>query len=141
MPIITIAQLNTHIYPDVQDLISENDATKLQAAIDAAIIEAQGYLSRYRLDQLFDNVDADVDYVPDPVLQMNIKHLAKWHFIGLANPSIDYEDAQTRYDQAIKWFMNIQNGKIVPRKWPPATPDEISTFFHIKSNRKRRNHY
>jgi phage gp36-like protein len=141
MPLLTIAQLNTHIYPGVKDLITETDDAILQDALDAAIAEAQGYLSRYRIEQLFDNVDSDPDYKPDKVLQMNIKHLAKWHFIVLANPSIDYEDAQTRYDQAIKWFMNIQNGKIVPPNWPPATPEDLSTFFHMTSNRKRRNHY
>jgi len=148
MAFLTIQQLQSHVYQGVSNVISQGDDSIVQDAIDAAITEAKGYLSRYNISRIFENEDpadenfeGDENWKPDPVLLMYVKNIAKWHFIVLANPSIDYEDAQTRYDQAIKWLMNIQSGKIVPVNWPPASVPEQSTFFHINSNPKRRNHY
>jgi phage gp36-like protein len=141
MPFLTAAQLTTHIYPGVSEVISQGDTTILENAISAAIGEAKGYLSRYRVAQIFDNEDADDTWVADPVLAMYVKHMAKWHFILLGNANIDYVDTETRYDQAIKWLMNIQSGKIVPINWPPAVEEGTDTFFHVASNRKRNNHF
>jgi phage gp36-like protein len=136
MPLLTIAQMKTHIYTGVQNIVSQNDNTIIQSAIDAAIAEAKGYCSRYNLDLLFDN-----PVTPDPILLMHCKNIAKWHFIVLANPSIDYDDAHNRYEQAIKWLKDIQAGKVVPPGWQPAQPEEQATFFHFNSNRKRSNHF
>lgn len=139
---VTPQEIKTHIYAEVGDAISQGDTALLQSAIDAAIAEAKGYCSRYRIDQLFDNVDADPDYVKDAVLHTHVKNIAKWNFIGLSNPSIDYDDAETRYNMAISWLGKVQSGKIVPPLWPPLLePDEANTFFHVKSNPKRTNHY
>lgn len=137
MPLITIAQMKTHIYTGVQNIVSQGDSTIIQNAIDAAIAEAKGYCSRYNLDLLFDN-----PVTPDAILVMHVKNMAKWHFIVLANPSIDYDDAQSRYDRAVAWLKDIQNGKVVPPNWELAQPEnEKGTFFHYKSNPKRNNHY
>lgn len=141
MAFLTILQMKTHIYPNVSTAISQGDATILQSAIDAAIMEAKGYCSRYRVEQLFDNIDADVAWVADPTLHMYVKSIAKWHFINVGNQNIDYEVASTRYEQAISWLKSIQNGKSVPVNWPPKTPDGKETFFHMSSNPKRRNHF
>lgn len=141
MAFLTPAQLKTHIYPGVSTAISKGDVTILPDAIEAAIAEAKGYCSRYRIEQLFDNVDVDPAWKADAILLMHVKSLAKWHFIALANPNIDYEEAQVRYNLAIDWLTKVQSGKFVPDNWPPITPDEKSTFFHIKSNPKRLNHF
>ncbi len=141
MPFLTVAQLKTHIYPGISNAITGNDNTILQAAIDAAIGEAKGYLSRYNVAELFDNFSATPGWVADPTLLMYVKNIAKWHFIVLANPNIETEDALMRYEQAIKWLSNIQAGKNVPINWPVADPEEKSTFFHVRSNPKRRNHF
>jgi phage gp36-like protein len=137
MPLITITDMKTHIYQGVQNIISEGDNTIIQSAINAAIAEAKGYCSRYQLDVLFDN-----PLPADPILTLHVKNMAKWHFLILANPSIDYEDAQLRYDRAIAWLKDIQAGKIVPIGWYLAQPEnESGTYFHVKSNTKRKNHY
>lgn len=141
MAFLTIAQLNTHIYTGVATEISRGDTAIIQDAIDTAIQEAKGYLSRYDVDQIFDNANSLPGYKADPILLMHVKSMAKWHFIVLANPSIDYEDSKERYEQAIKWLLNVQSGKIVPLGFPPATPEEKATFFHINSNPKRNNHF
>lgn len=141
MPLLTISQMKTHIYSGVQNIVTQGDDSIIQDAVNAAITEAKGYCSRYRVEQLFDNVDMKPEWIADPILLMHCKNMAKWHFIVLANPSIDYEDAQNRYDQAIKWLTNIQAGKVVPQGWDQAQPEDKSTFFHISSNKKRKNHF
>lgn len=141
MEFITHDQLKTHVYAGVSNAISKGDPTILQDAIDAAIGEAKGYLSRYDTEYIFFNPDDDPEYKKDPTLFMYVKTLAKWHFMQLANPNIDYEDAQTRYDRAILWLKDIQSGKVVMVDWKPAKVVEQSTFFHHTSNPKRRQHY
>lgn len=137
MPLITITQMKTHIYTGVQTIVSQGDNSIIQSAIDAAIAEAKGYCSRFQLDVLFDN-----PVTPDPILQVHLKNMAKWHFIVLASPSIDYEDAQLRYDRAISWLKDIQAGKIVPMGWQLLQPEnEKGTYFHVTSNTKRKNHF
>lgn len=139
---VTKAEMKTHIYDGVAKLISEDDDEKLESAIEAAIIEAQGYCSRFDIAEIFDNESGDPNYRKDPTLAAHVKSIAKWFFIGLSNPQIDYDDAELRYNQAIKWLEKIQSGKIVPPGWPPAVqPEGADTFFHYKSNKKRRNHY
>jgi phage gp36-like protein len=141
MAFLTPTQMKTHMEPGISNAISQGDASLLQSAIDAAIMEAKGYCSRYRVEQLFDNVDAVVGWVADPTLMMYVKNIAKWHFINIGNQNIDYEVAQARYDQAISWLKSIQSGKAVPVNWPPKTPDGKETFFHMSSNTKRKNHF
>lgn len=129
--------MKTHLYTGVQNIVTQGDTTIIQNAIDAAINEAKGYCSRYNLELLF-----DAPVTVDAILVMHVKNMAKWHFIVLANPSIDYEDAQNRYDRAIAWLKDIQSGKVVPPGWILAAPEiEKGTFFHFKSNTKRRNQY
>ncbi len=141
--LVTTATIKTHIYSQLATAISRADATILQSAIDAAMKEAMGYCSRYDVNALFLNSPAVVGYTPDPILAMHVKSMARWHFITLANPGIDYEDAQIRYEQAIKWLLNVQSGKVVPPGWPPVTlpTEDHANLFHYKSLPKRNNHF
>lgn len=137
MPIITIAEMKTHIYEGVVESVSDYDMEIMQAAIDAAHAEAQGYCSLYDVAALFAGVPND------PILKLHIKSIAKWHFMALSNPNIDYADAETRYGNAIDWLRMVQAGKVVPQGWPPRVlPEDRDTFFHASSaSPKRRNHY
>lgn len=141
MEFITPEQLKTHVYAGVAQAISKGDDTIVQDAINAAIGEAKGYLSRYDTLYIFQNPDDNPDYKKDPTLFMYVKDIAKWHFIQLANPNIDYDAALVRYEKAIAWLKDIQSGKVVQVDWKPAIAEEHSTFFHYNSNRKRRQHY
>lgn len=141
MAFLTTAQMKTHIYPGVSNSISQGDATLLQDAINAAIVEAKGYCNRFKIEQLFDNIEALPGWVADPILLTHVKSLAKWHFMAVANTNIDYEEALTRYDQAIKWLSAVQSGKVTPVNWPPNVEPEKATYFHLSSNPKRNNHF
>jgi len=135
MAFLTKDQMKTHIPESIRNAITNKDDTIFQSAIDAAVNEAKGYCSVYDVDALF------AMSPPDPTLHMYVKNIAKWHFINLANPNIDLEDAQARYDQAIRWLRDVQNGKTVMLNWPKASPADNATYFHAKSNPKRRNHF
>ena len=141
MAFLNISDLKTHIYNGAATLISQGDSSLMQSAIDTAIAQVKGYMSRYNYAQIIDNVGNVTGWAPDPVLLMYTKNIARWHFIVLANPSIDYEDAKTRFDEAIAWLKDVQSGKFVPDGWPPAAPPEVSTFFHVSSAPKRKNRF
>jgi len=136
MAFLTPADMKTHVFTGVMDAISDRDDSIMQQAIDAAVNEAKGYCSRYNVDILF------AQSPPDPTLLMYVKNIAKWHFLCLSNANIETEDAHNRYEQAVRWLRDIQAGKTVPYNWPAATaPAGADTFFHVKSNRKRNNHF
>lgn len=141
MAFLTIEMMTSHIYGSISNTISKGNTQVMQEAIIAAITEAKGYLSRYDTSQLFENTNADPTWTADPILLMYVKNITKWHFTTLGNANLDLEDAEIRYNQAIKWLTGVQSGKIVPINWSPATPEDKSTFFHFSSNPKRRNHY
>lgn len=136
MEFLTIEQMKTHIFPGVRNAISNEDDSLMQDAIDAAIAEAKGYCSRYDINALFVNMTK-----ADPMLLQWVKSIAKWHFIGLSNPNIDYDDALSRYEQATKKLGEIQSGKLVPAGWPPATPKNRSQLFQVHSTTKKRNNH
>ena len=141
MAFLNIADLKTHIYGSASTLISRGDDTIIQSAIDTALAQIKGYMSRYDYAQIIDNVNTVAGWKADPVLLMYTKSIAKWHFITLANPSIDYEDAKTRFDEAIAWLKDVQSGKVVPDGWPAAVAPDMGTFFHVSSNTKRNNRF
>lgn len=138
MTFLTIDQMKTHIHTGVRNAISNWDDSLVQDAIDSAIAEAMGYLSRYDTDKLF-NVGDEGGFKADPMLLNSVKSIAKWNFMNIANPNVDYEDAQIRYDNAIKWLERIQSGKVVPKNWPAVTPNEKSQLWQVNSNTPKRN--
>lgn len=137
MPLITIEDLKTHLAEGTMDAITDDDDTIVQSAIDSAITEAQGYCSLFDVSALFAGVPND------PILKHHLKSMAKWHLMPLTNVNIDWEDAETRYTQAISWLRGVQSGKIVPPNWPPRVqPAGRDTYFHASSRfPKRNNHY
>jgi hypothetical protein len=133
MAFLTVNEMKTHVFPGIRNAVTNFDDSIMQSAIDAAVSEAKGYCSRYDVTQLFDGSDRDA------MLLQHVKSLAKWNFIGLANPNIDYADAQLRYEFAKKTLQDIQSGKLVPDGWAVASPNERSTTWHVGSTTKKRN--
>ena len=138
MSFITEEEFTSHVYEENIDIISRDDPGKLEEAIDAAVSEASGYMSRFDSDTLFAATGSE----RDPILVMYIKDIAKWHFMNICNAGTDLTLVQDRYEKAIKWFEKVQAGRVVPRNWPLIN-DEVSSpnYFHVKSNPKRGNYY
>jgi phage gp36-like protein len=91
------------------------------SSIDAAISEAKGYLSNYDIAAIF----AAVGAARNAILLLYIKDIAVWHFIQLANPNIDLELREKRYNRAIEWLEDVQAGKVVP-PLPTIAPTETN---------------
>ena len=113
MPFITKDDLISHLKAEVVDFISESDDDVVNAAIDASIEEAKGYLSDYDIDTIFGAAGTD----RNPIILLYTKDLAVWHFINLANPNVDIAFRETRYRLAIEWLEKVQS-----RKTNPAIP-------------------
>jgi len=136
MPFLSPEDFNTKIYKEKVDAISDGDTTLLPTAIKTAITEAQLYLSRFDLIDLFGKIGDE----RDPILLQWLKDISVWQLIGLANPGIDYEDSLTRRNNAIKSLKEIQGSTAVPMGWKLAASTDAgdpSTSWHISSAPKR----
>ncbi len=144
-PIITPADLSTHLYEEIVNEISRNTPETVTAAINTGIAEVKGYLSRYDRVALFGSVDDDTAATfSDPYLTSIVKDVVVWHLINLANPNVNYEHARKRYEDAIAVLKSIQKGT-ANYEWPyfdasaVTTPTGISVSAY--SNNKRNNSY
>ncbi len=145
MPLITPADLRTHIYAEIIAEITRNDETIVAQAIEAAESEAMLYLSRYDIQQIFGAPDAPSTFA-DPLLLRLLKDITVWHIIRLSNTGIDQATHRTAYQDAIQILTGIKDGHVSPHAWPYADttittspPDGDTISWH--SNLKRHNHY
>lgn len=134
---LTASELNTHIYDEIVDTISNDNDNIVEQAIAAAIEEAKGYMGRYDTLALFSATGAN----RHSFLLLCIKDIAVWHFIILSNPGIDWESRKIRYEAAIKWFEKIQTGKVIPENWPIKEPTDRQSYFQYGGNPRRDSHF
>ena len=144
MPIITPADLTTHVYAEVLSEITRNNDTIVTAAIDTAISEAKMYLSRYDLAALF-GVEDKAPELADPLLCSLVKDVAIWHLMRLSNSGIDQSACRIAYKDAIATLKSIMEQQAEPEGWPYA-PEQTATLqdsdtISWSSNPKRNNHY
>lgn len=153
VPYLSVGDFNSHLYPEIvseitRDYVPGDDGSSsaiATAAINEAIAEAKSYLSRFDLLKLFgtDAIDATVE---DEHLKSRVKDIAVWRLVRLANPNISMELARTNYEDAIRWFKDLQKGNADPEGWPYkptelSTPLTEGTAIGYSSNQKRRNHF
>ncbi len=119
MPIITQADLGTHLYADVLNEIIRNDSTIADKAINAAIQETKLYMGRYDLVQLFGSANTQPT-VQDEYLSSLVKDIACWHLLRLSNAGVDYAAARRVYEDAVKALTAINHGDLQPQGWPYA---------------------
>lgn len=140
MTYLDIEEMTTHIYEEDMDTISHGDDAAMMSAIDAAIEEVQGYLTKYDTGKIF----AARGKERNPILLLFVKDIAAWHFCNICNAGVDIEMREKRYDRAIEWLKNNQN------KQNPNLPAAPEASAHCKlcqgeiafgSNRKRDNHF
>jgi phage gp36-like protein len=134
---LSVEELNTHLFTEIINAISGNDDLKPKAAIDAAIEEARGYLSKYDHALIF-NPAALTDR--NPILLLYVKDIAAWHFIQLANPNVDIAMRERRYDLAIEWLDKVQKGLVTPTLPYPeetATPTPTGQVLYGGSRKQQ----
>lgn len=142
MAFLTSNELKTHIYKENIDVISRLDDTIVQAAIDAAIAEARGYLGAYDKDVIF----AMQGDKRNALLLIFVKDIAVWHFVNLCNAGVDMQLRQDRYERAISWLKAVQKSEVKP-DLPLANdanndgiPDNAGEYI-FGSNPKRNQHF
>lgn len=136
---LEIEELKTHVRSESMASIIRNDETIGQAAIDGAMVEAKGYLTRFNTAIIFGAVTDE----RNQLLLIFVKDIAVWHLVNLCNPNIDLKLRKERYDRAIKWLEGVQKGMIVP-DLPLAVDDDGNTSGDIikyGSNQKRKQHF
>lgn len=138
MAFLSINEMKTHLYNESVDVVSRGDDTIMQAAIDAAISEARGYLSAYNTTATFSASGSR----RNALLLTFVKDIAAWHFLVLCNAGVELELRQDRYDRAIAWLKAVQRGD-VSADLPAPTPDEESAAGVIiyGSNPKKEQHF
>lgn len=148
MPFLVKDDLKTHLNIEIIDEITRADDTKAAKAITAAIGEAKGYLSRFDLLKIFGDSDTEPVVTAEflETAKDFIKQMACWKLIKLGNPNVNLELFKTGYEEAVKWFDKIQQGKIEPEGWPyktddPETTNDENSFVQFSTNPKRTNHF
>lgn len=94
MAYLEVEEMTTHIYEEDMDTISHGDDAAMMSAIDAAIEEVQGYLTKYDTGKIF----AARGKERNPILLLFVKDIAAWHFCNICNAGVDIEMREKRYD-------------------------------------------
>lgn len=135
---VTDKEIFTHLYPEQVYAIQGDEKEMLELSLDAAVMEAKGYLHRYDTDKVFGATGTD----RHSLLLVFVKDIAVWHYLNIANPGTELAHRERRYAAAIAWLRGVQKGTIAA-DMPPAEPEDGSgnnTDFKISSNPKRNNY-
>jgi hypothetical protein len=132
--LLTIDDLNTHLYPEIIETITRDEASLVQDAIDAAELEAISYLERFDTDELFNRTDND----RDKMLLLYLKDMTVWNLLALSNPDTDVDFREARYKNALNWLQKIQGGKATPKGWVLSSVTTTNEPFIVSSDAKRK---
>lgn len=139
---ITQDDLTTHLHNEKIAVISRNDPAIAEAACQAAIIEAKGYMGAFNTDVIFAQEGAE----RNPLLLTWLKDIAVWHFINLCNAGTGMELRLKRYERAVSWFKELQKGNVgidLPKKPDPEGEGDAkgSAPIAFHSNEKKIQHF
>lgn len=143
MAYITADELHTHLHDEQVETITRGDDTIAQAAIDAAVSEARGYLTRFDTERIFQASGLR----RNQLLLIFVKDIAVWHLVNLCNAGTELELREKRYDRAVDWLKAVQKGNVSPdlpeREAEAGGADKNNPVGAIAfgSNPKRVQHY
>ncbi len=131
MAYLTKEELTTHLRSESIASITRNDNALAQSAIDGAITEAKGYLSRFDTDAIFSAKGSD----RNELLLIFVKDIAAWHLVNIVNPNIEMKLRQDRYERAISWLKDVQKGIVEPDLPKPEDVDtSLTKYGSIEKN-------
>lgn len=137
---ITKDELKTHIRLNHLEMIAGADDTIITAAVDAAVAEVKGYLTRYDRENIFSRQGDQ----RNALLVSFVKDISIYHLINFCNAGVSYEAKEKRYERAIDWLKAVQKGHVVPDlplMTEPGGGEEKYPPFYVKGNPKRMNHF
>ena len=143
MAYLTLQELSTHLHDEQVETITRGDNTIAEAAIDAAIAEARGYLTRFDTARIFSASGSK----RNQLMLIFVKDIAVWHLINLCNAGSELPLRQDRYERAVDWLKAVQRGDVspdLPSKEPEGGKAEKNNpigAIAYGSNPKRTQHY
>lgn len=143
MAYLTLQELSTHLHDEQVETITRGDNTIAEAAIDAAIAEARGYLTRFDTARIFSASGSK----RNQLMLIFVKDIAVWHLINLCNAGSELPLRKDRYERAVDWLKAVQRGDVspdLPSKEPEGGKAEKNNpigAIAYGSNPKRTQHY
>ena len=122
---------------DSIDVITDNDDTIVEAAIDGAVSEAKGYLNDYNTTSIFSATGSN----RNTLLLTFVKDIAVWHLVVLSNYKADVEFRKARYERAVAWLKSVQKCDVTPDLPARVATDEKPAKITYGSNTKRGLHF
>lgn len=137
---VELSDYDASIHRDILDALVREDEAVIEVCEDRAIAEMRSYLARrYDCDRIFSATRADRNQL---VLMMVID-IAVYHIFCIHNPQKLSQIRKDRYERAVEWMkavaaeeISIEGAPLLPQKQRAAY-----SSFHVKSNRKRVNHW
>ena len=139
----TIDDIHTHLYGETIEAVSGEDKDMLEIALQAGLAEVKGFLAgRYDMEAAYREKGSR----RNTLLLTYVKDCAVWHYINIANPGVDFDVREKRYETAIGILKLAQKGNFdfdLPAKQTDldgdGVPDVGAVFYG--SNPKRTQHY
>lgn len=130
-------EITTHLGVEQIEAISDGDSTKLEEAINSALVQVRGYLKgKYDIAAEFAKIGA----ARNSLLVTYVKDIAVWHFINICHVNTSIEERAKRRDDAVKDLMKAQKGDF-DFELPPLPAEQKADTITYSSNRRRNNHY
>lgn len=137
---VELSDYDASIHRDILDALVREDEAIIEVCEDRAIAEMRGYLARrYDCDRIFSATGAERNQL---VLMMVID-IAVYHIFCIHNPQKLSQIRKDRYERAVEWMKAVAAEEISIEGAPLLPQEQRAAYssFHVKSNRKRVNHW
>ena len=137
---VELSDYDASIHRDILDALVREDEAVIEVCEDRAIAEMRGYLTRrYDCDRIFSATGAERNQL---VLMMVID-IAVYHIFCIHNPQKLSQIRKDRYERAVEWMKAVAAEEISIEGAPLLPQEQRAAYssFHVKSNRKRVNHW
>lgn len=136
------ADYDSSIHAEILTAITRQDDGILEIMEDQAIEEMTGYLAaRYNTTDIFSKTGND----RHQLILMFAKDITLYHLHSIHNPVKMPQIRKDRYERAIAWLKEVQQGNISPSGLRLKENDDGdqggATSFIMSSNDKRENHF
>ena len=137
---VELSDYDASIHRDILDALVREDEAVIEVCEDRAIAEMRSYLARrYDCNRIFSATGADRNQL---VLMMVID-IAVYHIFCIHNPQKLSQIRKDRYERAVEWMKAVAAEEISIEGAPLLPQEQRAAYssFHVKSNRKRVNHW
>jgi phage gp36-like protein len=138
MSFIEKTDLQKEIRLEELNQITRNDETIVAYAIDSAISEMKGYLSKYyNVTSIFSKTGTQRHNL---LINFSID-IAIYIIVSNALPGQDLEDRRARYKRAIDWLKGVQKGEISTDLPEIESTESVDKRGAVGEHTKRNNYF